>query len=49
MGKLALIQLLVEALLCKKLLMGPLLDDLPVPHDQNHIRILDGGKPVGPR
>ena len=26
--------------------MSPLLDDLPIPHHQNHIRLLNGGQAV---
>ena len=47
MRKLASIQLRVESPLFQQLLMGPLLHDMAIPHDQDHIRFPDGRKTMG--
>ena len=47
MGKLALIQLSIEPILLQKRIMGALLYDMPIPHNQDHIRLPDSGQTVG--
>ena len=47
MGKLAVVQLLVESTPGEKFIMSSLLHDLTVTHHQDHIRFTDGGQPVG--
>ena len=44
--KLCPIQLRIEPVLRKQLLMAPLLRNIAVPHRENDIRISDGRKPV---
>ena len=45
--KLRVIQLCVKSVLCKKLIVCTLLDNVSVLHDKNHIGILDSRQPVG--
>ena len=45
--ELAVVQVGVEAVLGKEVLVPPLLDDVAVLHDENHIRLADGGQAVG--
>ena len=40
--KLAVIKLRIEAVLRQKLLVLALLDDVPVLHNENHVRLADG-------
>ena len=47
MSELALVELGVEALLPEQAFVGSLLYDMAVTHDENHIRLLDGGKTMG--
>ena len=46
-GELGHIQGVIGALLFQKLLMVPRFHHPPVVHDHDHVRVLDGGKPVG--
>ena len=46
MGKLALVQLGIEAALPEKGLVVPLLNDVAVLHDEDHVRLPDGGQTV---
>lgn len=45
--KLRIIQLCIKSVLCKKLIMCTLLDNVSILHDKNHIGILDSRQPVG--
>ena len=47
MVKLTVIQFGVEPALLQQALVISLLHDVAVPHDQNGIRVPDGGQPVG--
>ena len=45
--KLAVIKICVKAFCCKQLFVTALLDNIAILHNQDQVRILDGGKPVG--
>ena len=45
--ELAVVELRVEAVLRQKLLVLALLDDVPVLHNENHVRLADGREPDG--
>ena len=45
--KLAHIQVVIEALLCHQLLCISFFDDVSVGDDEDTVRLLDSGKPVG--
>ena len=45
--KLRIVKVCIEPILRKQLFMVALLDDVSVFHDENQIRIADGGQPVG--
>ena len=46
MGKLALVQLGIEAALPEKGLVVSLLNDVAILHDEDHVRLPDGGQSV---
>ena len=47
MLELTVIQGVVETVLLQQFIVRALFDDVSVPHNKDHVRLLDGGKAVG--